>query len=251
VILFLLFFWPLLLILWPITLAFLVIYVVKRLQTKKPNDIIPSTQSDYLPILENDRAKNNTNYNKKGTCSNNTSEILVSNSLQGLDPNAYALINNILVPSTGNIALTQIDHVLVSRFGVFCIETKARSGYIFGSKNDRNWTQCIYGKKKSFFNPVRQNYCHTSSLERLLSRSLKKPIIPISVLPNAQMLNIKGDCAVFGIDGMLEYISSYKRVIYSIEDMNKIFHKIHELNITNENMRTMHISQVNVLLNCA
>ncbi|WP_339385147.1 nuclease-related domain-containing protein, partial [Vibrio paracholerae] len=36
---------------------------------------------------------------------------------------------------------TQIDHIVVSKFGVFVIETKYMKGWIFGSKDQKQWTQ--------------------------------------------------------------------------------------------------------------
>lgn len=35
---------------------------------------------------------------------------------------------------------TQVDHILVSRFGVFVIETKDYSGWIFANAADAKWT---------------------------------------------------------------------------------------------------------------
>jgi hypothetical protein len=63
---------------------------------------------------------------------------------------------------------TQIDHVFVSRFGVFVIETKNYSGWIFGGERSRQWTQVIYKNKTRFQNPLRQNYKHTKAVESFL-----------------------------------------------------------------------------------
>lgn len=41
---------------------------------------------------------------------------------------------------------TQIDHVFVSAFGVFVVETKHMKGWIFGSERQANWTQKIFKK---------------------------------------------------------------------------------------------------------
>ena len=40
-----------------------------------------------------------------------------------LDKNVYRLIKNVTLPTDGGT--TQIDHVIVSRFGVFVVETKS------------------------------------------------------------------------------------------------------------------------------
>ena len=63
---------------------------------------------------------------------------------------------------------TQIDHIVVSPYGIFVIETKNYRGWIFGDRRSRQWTQVIYGKKTRFQNPLRQNYKHTKAVESFL-----------------------------------------------------------------------------------
>ncbi|MPQ95378.1 NERD domain-containing protein [Thioclava sp. JE_KL1] len=63
---------------------------------------------------------------------------------------------------------TQIDHVLISRSGVFVIETKNMSGWIFGAERQSQWTQVLYKKKTKFQNPLRQNYKHIKAIEECL-----------------------------------------------------------------------------------
>ena len=59
---------------------------------------------------------------------------------------------------------TQIDHVVVSQYGVFVVETKTYSGWIFGDEKSAQWAQSIYRKKSRFQNPMRQNYKHICAL---------------------------------------------------------------------------------------
>ncbi len=60
---------------------------------------------------------------------------------------------------------TQIDHIFVSRYGVFVVETKNMSGWIFGNERDRQWTQRFRnGHKTRLQNPLRQNYRHTKAV---------------------------------------------------------------------------------------
>jgi len=82
-----------------------------------------------------------------------------------LDQNVYHLIPNVTLPTPDGT--TQIDHVIVSRYGIFVIETKAYKGWIFGGERDAQWTQVIYKRKERFQNPLRQNYKHTKTLSDL------------------------------------------------------------------------------------
>lgn len=83
-----------------------------------------------------------------------------------LDQKVYRRIDDLIIPSTNGT--TQIDHVLVSTFGIFVIETKNIQGWIFGSENDGSWCQSLYGRKSRFQNPLRQNYRHIQCLAEFL-----------------------------------------------------------------------------------
>lgn len=83
-----------------------------------------------------------------------------------LDKNEYRRIDDLIVPSS--TGTTQIDHVLVSEYGIFVVETKNIRGWIYGSPENDKWTQSIYGKKKQFQNPLKQNYRHIRCLAEYL-----------------------------------------------------------------------------------
>lgn len=51
-----------------------------------------------------------------------------------LDTYTYISINNITLPTVNGT--TQIDHVIVSQYGMFVIETKNMKGWIFGGERD-------------------------------------------------------------------------------------------------------------------
>ncbi len=83
-----------------------------------------------------------------------------------LDPKIYFPLNNITL-QTGN-GTTQIDHIVVSRHGIFVIEAKNMAGWIFGDAKSPQWTQSLYSKKFRFQNPLHQNFRHTQALQAFL-----------------------------------------------------------------------------------
>lgn len=83
-----------------------------------------------------------------------------------LDKREYHLLNNVTLQLEQGT--TQIDHVLVSRFGVFVIETKNMKGWIFGDPRHKRWTQQLFRRRHSFQNPLHQNYLHVMTLKSLL-----------------------------------------------------------------------------------
>jgi len=84
-----------------------------------------------------------------------------------LDKNRYHLIKNVTLPTEDGT--TQIDHIIVSRYGVFVVETKNMKGWIFGNAKQRYWTQKIYRHSQKFQNPLHQNYKHVKTLQSLLA----------------------------------------------------------------------------------
>ena len=86
-------------------------------------------------------------------------EKLVAGRLRKGLPEEYLILNDIYLPLPDGTT-TQIDHVVVSQYGVFVVETKTYSGWIFGDEKSKEWTQSIYHKKSRFQNPKRQNYKH-------------------------------------------------------------------------------------------
>jgi restriction system protein len=73
-----------------------------------------------------------------------------------LNKKIYRRFHNIILPARNGTA--QIDHLLVSRYGLFIVETKNIKGWIFGSKSQPKWTQVLYKRKYSFQNPIRQTF---------------------------------------------------------------------------------------------
>lgn len=86
-----------------------------------------------------------------------------------LNDNVYHRFHNLILPSKNGT--TQIDHLLVSQYGLFIVETKNRSGWIFGSEDQAKWTQSIFGKKYTFQNPLRQTFRQKKVLAEFLGLS--------------------------------------------------------------------------------
>ena len=83
-----------------------------------------------------------------------------------LDADIYCRFHDVIIPTKNGT--TQIDHLLVSPYGVFIVETKNIKGWIFGSEDQPKWTQSLYGKNYSFQNPIRQTFRQKKALSEYL-----------------------------------------------------------------------------------
>jgi hypothetical protein len=89
-----------------------------------------------------------------------------------LNEQLYQRFHDVIVPAHNGT--TQIDHVLVSCYGIFVVETKNYNGWIFGDEHAAQWTVSHFGKNFQFQNPLRQNFRHTQCLAEHLKLSPKK-----------------------------------------------------------------------------
>lgn len=87
------------------------------------------------------------------------------------DETGCIAINNLMLTDHTGMT-TQVDHVVVSRYGIFVIETKTMKGWIFGAAGDRMWTQSLakgrQTEKYRFQNPLHQNQRHIHVLSERL-----------------------------------------------------------------------------------
>lgn len=99
----------------------------------------------------------------------NSGEALVKRSLEEYCRNNNAHILNCITLRLEDGSTTQIDHILVSTKGIFVIETKHYTGWIFGDPKSKKWTQVIYANMYAFQNPLHQNYKHVKEVQRILN----------------------------------------------------------------------------------
>lgn len=77
-------------------------------------------------------------------------------------------LGNIYVPKDDG-GTTEIDVVYITQKGIFVIESKNYSGWIFGDENDSQWTAMLANKQKNrFYNPIKQNRTHIKWLGKLV-----------------------------------------------------------------------------------
>lgn len=92
-------------------------------------------------------------------------ERIIAQELKRL-PQEYLVLNDLLLQTPNGT--TQIDHVIISAYGIFVLETKNYQGKIYGFRDAEYWTQNIYGKKYQLYNPLRQNQSHVRTIRNLL-----------------------------------------------------------------------------------
>jgi len=140
-----------------------------------------------------------------------------------LDKNQYYLIKNVTLPTEDGT--TQIDHIIVSEYGIFVVETKNMKGWIFGNEKQKFWTQKIYKHTNKFQNPLYQNYKHTKTIQDVLNVGPDKIFSVIVFTGDSTFKTKMPENVKHGIS-YIDYIKSKTRKIISKEEVTEIISSI-------------------------
>lgn len=169
----------------------------------------------------------------------------ISSRLGKLDSDKYIILNDLFIKSE-NGSTSQIDHLVVSVYGLFIIETKNYKGWIFGNEKSEKWSQVIYNQKFFFRNPVKQNWSHVYALKAILNNYNNLRFIPIIVFTGGAVLKrIISNVPIIYDYEILNFIKEYpvERCI-SFEEVKKIVAIIQNLNIQHKELRINHVENI-------
>ena len=168
-------------------------------------------------------------------------ELKVRLKLLMLPSDKYKVLNDILL--TTKRGTTQIDHIVVSIYGIFVIETKNYKGKIIGTANKLEWIKEIHGNKYYFRNPIIQNKGHIRALANRLKID-EKLMIPIVVFLGNCRLDIKTKSQVLYASKLLQTIKSRKKILLNKKQVEDITNIIKALNKKGAFAKLKHIMYV-------
>lgn len=162
-------------------------------------------------------------------------ENMVHNILLQL-PDEYVILDDIVLKT--DRSTTQIDHIVVSKYGVFAIETKNYRGEIYGDDNRKEWTQMIitdvtytkkwwktytYVTKNHFYNPVKQSLAHSIAIKNLLSQWSALKIVPIVVFTGSAVLkDVDSNYDVVYDFNLIDTIQANRTIYLSDSDVKRV-----------------------------
>ncbi|CAM3685261.1 nuclease-related domain-containing protein [Cohnella lubricantis] len=185
-------------------------------------------------------------------------EYKINIQLDQLPKNTKHLSDLLIRKTRSRTGYSQIDHVVLSPYGLFVIETKNYTGEIKGKKEDTYWR---VSNRFNLYNPLKQNYGHIKAIEEQLKSFTFPNLTFIS------MVSFTMRCR-FSIDPQLRMIESNELVVYDTELSEFIQRKINRIramsnqplltdedilaqyeilqkaNITNPEIRQQHIAKI-------
>ena len=146
-----------------------------------------------------------------------------------LPSKTYHALHNVRLPTPDGT--TQIDHIFVSCFGIFVVETKNMKGWIFGGENQKQWTKKIFKKSFKFQNPLHQNYKHVKALEASLDVP-PEMIHSVVVFVGDSTFKLPMPANVTCGGGYITYIKSFREPVLSEAQVQKAIAQIQSGRLT-------------------
>lgn len=136
-----------------------------------------------------------------------------------LNRKTYHLFKNVTLPT--DHGTTQIDHLVVSPYGIFVIETKNMGGWIFGGRHQRNWTQAFFRLRNRFQNPLRQNYAHVAAVRELLGVNPDKVHNVVVFTGPCSFKSETPPQVVQGVFGLARYIRAQSNLVFFEDEVRR------------------------------
>lgn len=155
----------------------------------------------------------------------------------------YLIINDVML--IVNNKSFQIDHLVISKYGIFVIETKQYNGYLIGNDYDKKW---IFKSGKRIYyinNPIHQNYGHIECLKEVLNLDDESKFISIVCISSNAVVKVKSDKVVTICD-LIEKINSYEDEV--LQNYEEIYSKVLSLNITDKKKKNKHIKDIKKII---
>ncbi len=154
------------------------------------------------------------------------------------------VFNDVLFEINGSSC--QIDHILVDKSGIYIFETKNYNGTIYGTLENKQWTQSLnFGKTtNSFYNPIKQNLTHVYKLKSLLKK--KYPIYAYTVFVQNNAPLAQGAINLLDLKDYL--LSNYTAL--SAQDLEFVSNKIQEAMDTCSISLSQHVDNIHNKRKC-
>lgn len=170
-------------------------------------------------------------------------ESSVRRKLRKLDSEEYKVLHDLMI-RRANGRTSQIDHVVISRYGVFVIETKNYKGWIMGSEKSEYWTQVLYRRKERLYSPIRQNYGHIKALEEHLQDGTIPFVSIVAFTARAELKLKEMTTDVVYATDLAATIQKYKDAVLSDEQVRQVREALSSQNIHALKERKKHVSDI-------
>ncbi|WP_134052213.1 MULTISPECIES: nuclease-related domain-containing protein [Rheinheimera] len=160
-------------------------------------------------------------------------------------PASYQHYRNLVIP-TEQGDVTEIDHLVVSAYGIFVIEVKNYRGWIFGGEKQPRWTVQRFRSKHQFMNPLHQNYKHTEAIKHVLGLNGKDNDAVHSIVAFSQRAEFKTHIPlnVMYIDLVGDYLQQFYQPCFDDGQVRQFTARLNLALASRKALSKLHLAQV-------
>ena len=157
----------------------------------------------------------------------------------------YIIFNDLILPACGRT--TQIDHIIVSRFGIFVIETKNMQGWILMDDKYDEWIQMVEKHRTTEFqNPLRQNFKHIKAVQKLFKIKENQVHNLVVFVGTATPCTEMPEDIYWKIEDLADRIQKSRTVVFSESQFIQFSDRLGEEDIqATEERKQVHLRQFN------
>lgn len=161
-------------------------------------------------------------------------------------------LRNVYLP-VGDGRTSEVDMLFITQKGIFVIESKNFSGWIFGSENSKTWTVSYPGNRKEhFYNPIMQNKSHIRYLEKFLGKNI--PIFSLIVFSDScELMKVDVQSVDIKVVHRYDLIKTIAKIcteypdVFTRQLVSYISQQLYPLTIVDEGVKKKHIEDLNDL----
>ncbi len=152
-------------------------------------------------------------------------------------PRCFRRLSNLLLGTKGRFH--QIDHVLISPYGIFLLEANNLSGLIVGEETEPKWYQAITWRVKTFANPIMENQVRVQVLQELAGLDKTIPVFSYVTFNRSCSLKVFSGMVFYDIDlpASILQLAQNQPAVLSDEEILEIVERIEKINLTDLGLR--------------
>lgn len=161
------------------------------------------------------------------------------------------ILRNLYVPKE-NGEMSEIDIVFLTQKGIFVMESKNYSGWIFGDEKSLKWTAMFRNRSKNrFYNPIKQNRTHIKWLTHYLSCEI--PFFSYIIFSNrCELKKIQIEHPDIKVIQRNQLVNTVREVWDALENrlceeqMQQMYVEMKKLTKANKSVKQAHIDRINM-----
>lgn len=164
----------------------------------------------------------------------------------------HRILTNVYLPK-GNGETTEVDLIYIHETGIYVIESKNYSGWIYGNEKNKFWTQVLNKRSKNkFYNPIWQNNTHIKYLSKVLDIDEKhmKSVIVFSERCTLKNIEVTSENVKvinrYSLNNQIEGIINNSNKVFELGKIIMLYYKLKPYTCMSKEEKQKHIDAINL-----